>query len=92
MSPLARRPVTPTRIIALRHYSDRLLGNTTAICRKCYVHPEIINAYMDGSLARTLSRRAGQEISRSLTKLRPEEAAVLALLKRRLSHEGKKAG
>jgi len=23
------------------------LGNTSTICRKCYVHPEVLNSYMD---------------------------------------------
>ena len=32
----------------------RMLGNTAAICRKCYIHPAIITRYMDGRLARTL--------------------------------------
>jgi DNA topoisomerase-1 len=27
------------------------LGNTPAICRKCYVHPEVLAAYLDGELA-----------------------------------------
>jgi DNA topoisomerase-1 len=26
----------------------RLLGNTRAICRKCYVHPAIVEAYLHG--------------------------------------------
>jgi DNA topoisomerase-1 len=26
------------------------LGNTPTICRKCYVHPGVVDAYMDGSL------------------------------------------
>jgi DNA topoisomerase I len=26
------------------------LGNTPTICRKCYVHPEVLNSYMDGNL------------------------------------------
>jgi DNA topoisomerase-1 len=36
--------------------ADRL-GNTKAVCRKCYIHPAIINGYTDGSLLRVLSRR-----------------------------------
>ena len=28
----------------------RVLGNTPTICRKCYVHPEVLNSYMDGNL------------------------------------------
>ncbi len=26
------------------------LGNTPAICRKCYIHPELINSYLKGSI------------------------------------------
>ncbi len=57
------------------------LGNTRAVCRKCYVHPEIVNAFLEGSLAEDLRRRG----SRALRSLPPEEAAVLALLERRLA-------
>jgi DNA topoisomerase-1 len=62
------------------------LGNTPAICRKCYVHPDIVAGYLDGTLARALSRRADR-LSSDLGHLRPEEAAVLALLQRRLAAE-----
>jgi DNA topoisomerase I len=57
------------------------LGNTPAICRKCYVHPAVVESYLDGSLARALKRRAGALRDAGL---RPEEAMVLALLTRRL--------
>jgi DNA topoisomerase-1 len=50
------------------------LGNTPAICRKCYVHPAILNAYMDGSLVRTLKQRSS-ELSAG-----KEQNAVLHLL------------
>ena len=64
------------------------LGNTPTICRKCYVHPHILEGYLDGTLQRALRRRA-QRLSSSLRRLRPEEAAVLALLQRRLAAEKK---
>jgi len=51
------------------------LGNTVTICRKCYIHPEIISAYMVGDLVLK---------ARALAGLKPEEASVLALLQRRL--------
>jgi len=35
----------------------RRLGNTRAICRRCYVHPAIVAAYFDGSLRRAMRRR-----------------------------------
>ena len=28
----------------------RLLRNTVAVCKKCYVHPAVIDRYLDGSL------------------------------------------
>jgi DNA topoisomerase I len=61
------------------------LGNTAAVCRRCYLHPDIPAAYRDGSLAKmrfgvgpTARRHAGSV----LTTLRPEERATLRLLKR----------
>jgi DNA topoisomerase-1 len=70
------------------------LGNTKAVCRKCYVHPRVIDLYMDGSLLQTLKRRVKKELSQSLHGLPPEEAAVLALLQQRLGREerGRRTG
>ena len=63
------------------------LGNTKAVCRKCYIHPAIINAYMDGTLLEHLGKRAAKEIDRRSRHgpLPPEEAAVLKLLRRTLN-------
>jgi DNA topoisomerase I len=65
----------------------QMLGNTPSICRKCYVHPAVLDAYLDGALLQNLRRRAAQKISSELQSLRPEEAAVLAFLQRRLMSE-----
>lgn len=67
------------------------LGNTPTICRKSYVHPEILQAYMDGSLIEALRERIERELREDLAGLGPEEAAVLALLQRRLAREGSEA-
>lgn len=56
------------------------LGNTPAICRKCYVHPEIINAYLNGALLSALKQDNVQAVLESLHGLRPEEIAVLKFL------------
>lgn len=66
------------------------LGNTPAVCRKCYVHPDVINAYLDGTLARTLKIKAENQLRKSLSKLDPAEAAVLGLLRQRLALAEKK--
>jgi len=68
---------------AIERVAQRL-GNTPTICRKCYVHPEILSSYLDGALALDLSRVADTAPAGRRGALRPEEVAVLALLKRRL--------
>src|SRR5262249_10186708 len=42
------------------------LGNTVTICRKCYIHPEIINGYLAGELAINLKDKIHHELSRKL--------------------------
>jgi DNA topoisomerase-1 len=64
------------------------LGNTRAVCKKCYIHPAVIDSYLDGSMLETLGQRA-RKLDKSLNKLRPEEAAVLVLLQTRLGREAK---
>ena len=61
------------------------LGNTKTVCRKCYIHPEVLEAYLDGTLIQALNRRVNQELTHALPQLPPEEAAVLALLQERLA-------
>jgi DNA topoisomerase-1 len=56
------------------------LGNTPAICRKCYVHPGVIDAYLDGSLIAFFKQYDAQEKKNVPEGLRPEEARVLAFL------------
>ncbi len=58
----------------------RSLRNTPAICRRCYVHPDVIEAYLDGTL---LAAPARPRRSTRNGGLRPEERAVLTLLERR---------
>ena len=60
------------------------LGNTPTICRKCYVHPAVLESYLDGSLLEGMRARARQQMQDDLQALAPEEAAVLALLQQRL--------
>jgi DNA topoisomerase-1 len=71
---------------AIEAVSQRL-GNTPTICRKCYVHPAVIDSYLEGTMIDTLQQRAEREMVDSLGDLRPEEAAVLALLQQRLARE-----
>jgi DNA topoisomerase-1 len=60
------------------------LGNTPTICRKCYIHPEVINSYLDGTCVLAVKPASGDEGRDDLAGLQPEEAAVLAMLRARL--------
>jgi DNA topoisomerase-1 len=61
------------------------LGNTVAICRKCYVHPEILQAYAESLLTLDIKHDSEGEPQKDQPRLKPEEQAVLAFLERRLS-------
>ena len=61
------------------------LGNTPTICRKCYVHPEVADSYLDGSLCWRSRTEVEAELRDDLAGLQPEEAAVLAMLRTRLA-------
>ncbi len=63
------------------------LGNTPTICRKCYVHPEVVNAYLDGTLMQEVQEEVDAELRDELENLKPEEAALLVLLKSRLNRD-----
>ena len=48
-------------VVAAIEQVAKQLGNTRAVCRKCYVHPAVIDAYLDGSMMRTSrSGRSGR--------------------------------
>ena len=58
------------------------LGNTKAVCRKCYIHPAILDAYMDGATIQTIESRA--RLAKNSTALNTEEAAVVGVIEQRL--------
>lgn len=78
----ARRKV----VAAVERVAERL-GNTPSVCRKCYIHPDVISAYLEGSLIETLTQRTEEELAESVEGLDAEETAVLAFLRRGLARE-----
>jgi DNA topoisomerase-1 len=82
--PAARRMV----VSAIESVAKRL-GNTTAVCRKCYIHPAILDAYMDGATIDTVKRRAARLAKRG--SLGPAESAVVRIIRQRL-RSGETAG
>ena len=74
---------------------SKLLGNTPAICRKCYIHPRIFDGYLDGSLADALKHRADAALAHEPGTgqgLTAEEIAVMAFLSRSLEHVVEQGG
>lgn len=57
------------------------LGNTPAVCRKCYVHPAVLDAYLAGALVGASVATAAAEVERRVSPDEVEEAAVLELLR-----------
>ncbi len=74
---VARRNVA--RVV--RQVAERL-GNTPAVCRKSYIHPAIIDSYLDGTLGLKLGRNGKRCPGNS--RLRSPETAVIRILQRRL--------
>jgi DNA topoisomerase-1 len=59
------------------------LGNTQAVCRKCYIHPAVFDAYLDGATIDT-ARTRGDRLTKKTRVLTDEEAAVVGLIEQRL--------
>jgi DNA topoisomerase-1 len=59
------------------------LGNTPSVCRKCYVHPAVLECYLSGGMIKTIEQRVEEEEKGSY-ELRQEEMALLGLLRERL--------
>jgi DNA topoisomerase I len=56
------------------------LGNTPTICRKCYVHPQVLDAYLNGTLLKTLKEQEERGSHKELAGLHPEEIALMEFL------------
>jgi DNA topoisomerase-1 len=56
----------------------KLLGNTRAVCRKCYIHPAIVESYLEGELQRLMRGRSA-------------EAGLVAVLRERLKRDADEA-
>jgi DNA topoisomerase-1 len=68
------------------------LGNTAAVARQAYVHPAVVDAYLDGTI-RTALVRAAEDTDQPPGATEPdEERAVVALLRARLGEDAPRAG
>jgi DNA topoisomerase-1 len=66
-------------VAAVREVAEQL-GNTVAVCRKCYIHPAVLDGYLAGQLS-ALRLTVSTEINVTV-ELRREESSVLAFLQK----------
>lgn len=59
-----------------------ILGNTKAVCRKCYIHPVIIEKFLGGKLKTELEDSKTIRFEEGFTKLRKGEVEVISYIKR----------
>jgi len=64
---------------------SKILGNTPAVCRKCYVHPAVLETYLSGEMIEGLRRKTEKALAEKLPDLRSVEAAVMSFLQARLA-------
>jgi DNA topoisomerase-1 len=92
MEEVDNQTLAKTNILTAIEAVAKLLGNTAAICRKCYIHPAVTTSYLNGTLAQTLRKKADSQIVRHLHQLKTEEAAVIILLRQELAERSKQNG
>lgn len=66
-------------VAAIKTVSSRL-GNTPSVCRKCYIHPAVLEQYFSGAMLKAVEDEVAEEVDKQLINLRAEEHALLHML------------
>jgi DNA topoisomerase-1 len=67
-------------VAAVKHVAAHL-GNTPAVCRECYIHPSVIEAYVKGKTIEEFRPLRARRIQRQQPEYTVEELALLKLLR-----------
>lgn len=62
------------------------LGNTRAVCRKCYIHPAVLDGYMGGTMAKLIEKQIEADRNENAKGLRTEEEVLVHLLQEATSN------
>ena len=84
MGPAATKREAERNVLSAIDRTAERLGNTRAVCRKYYIHPALIEAYLEGAVLPPLPESVWQERRANGPALRRHEAEVLAFLKERV--------
>jgi len=91
IGPAATKREAEKNIVAAVDLTAKRLGNTRSVCRKYYIHPALIEAYLEGSVLPPLPERKWSTRKKAGPVLRQHEMDVLAFLKARLKSKAKAA-
>jgi DNA topoisomerase-1 len=84
MGPAKTKREADRNIVAAVDMTAKRLGNTRSVCRKYYIHPALIEAYLEGSVLPPMPERRWNKRKSKGPTLRQHEMDVLAFLKARL--------
>jgi DNA topoisomerase-1 len=65
---------------------SKVLGNTPAICRKCYIHPAVLETYLDGVTIEGLKRKTDMTLEEAVD-IGEGEKSILKFLQGRLAEK-----
>jgi DNA topoisomerase I len=91
MGPAKTKREAERNIVAAVDMTAKRLGNTRSVCRKYYIHPALIEAYLDGSVLPPLPEKRWNKRKSTGPTLRQHEMDVLAFLKARLKPKTRRA-
>ena len=84
MGPANTKKQAEKNIVAAVDLTKARLGNTRAVCRKYYIHPALIEAYLEGEVLRPVGEKEWRPRGETAGKLRQHEAETLAFLTARV--------
>jgi DNA topoisomerase-1 len=82
--PFASETQAKKNIIEAINSAASRLGNTRAVCRKCYVHPAVLDCYLAGAMPEVFSKNGFEKSA-----LDHNESQLLRLLQQHAEHSAK---
>jgi len=87
IGPAKNKKEAEKNIVSAVDITAKRLGNTRSVCRKYYIHPVLIEAYLDGSVLPPMPDRPWSKRKSTGPTLRQHEMDVLGFIKARLKQK-----
>jgi DNA topoisomerase I len=92
MGPAETRKESERNIVAAVDVTAKRLGNTRSVCRKYYIHPVLLEAYLEGAVLPPLPERQWNKRKSHGPALRQHEKDVLDFIRARLKPQKRRIG